>query len=170
MDVRPDRAQRRSPAGVRRIVTQLGQQHQPMRSVWRHLTLQQSPFRYSIAQNVWASFTCLPATNAGLVMVTLDGRPYAIGGTNGVDYFSTTYAHNGAAWLARAPMPMARMSVAAVTLSNTVVLVCGGHDASVVYALCHEYSSTLDVWMPVLPLTQTRTQATMVKYDGDSAV
>ena len=60
------------------------------------------------------------------------------------------------------------MQVAAVALSNTVALICGGQDTSGNnYAQCYKYSSVLDAWTQVSPLTGIRMGGRMVTYHGE---
>lgn len=65
---------------------------------------------YMAGSNMWTQFASFPAPIANFAMVTLQGRVYALGGTNGTDAVSTVYAFDttNKVWTALAAMPEAR--------------------------------------------------------------
>ena len=81
------------------------------------------------------------------------------------------YCFNGVAWVARSPMPTARQSISAITLSANVALVCGGKNwvsgTPTLHSLCHEYAHAANTWTPAPPLVLARAYASLAWYQGE---
>jgi len=130
---------------------------------------------YTPVNNTWTTFASLPAAVTHFAMVTLlkcvgnGGQPFVFGGKSwaGRTKVDSVYAymHNTSEWRARASMPTALDSHAALQIDHAIALVCGGYNGRVQSA-CNMYHATDDVWSPASTMNAARHSHGMAVYNG----
>lgn len=102
----------------------------------------------------WYEGEPMPTARAGLAVVALRGRIYAIGGFDGVNWLGTVEAYDPAAdtWETRSPMPTPRDAMAAVAFGGHIH-VLGGNTPNGPTAAHEIYDPAADAWTtgPALP-------------------
>jgi N-acetylneuraminic acid mutarotase len=119
---------------------------------------------YSPGTNSWAYLASMRTARGALTAVTgPDGRIYAIGGsTTGVKGTSSptntveAYTPSTNSWATVAPMPTARMNLAAATGPDGRIYVIGGGNGSTCCNTVEAYNPTTNSWAAVASLATAR--------------
>ena len=79
------------------------------------------------ADAAWTSMTNMPTARAGLGVAVVNGKIYAIGGTDGISSLNTNEQFNPFTnqWTSEAPMPTARSDFAIAVLNNEIYVIGG---------------------------------------------
>ena len=111
--------------------------------------------RYDPADNAWSLVAALSTTRFALALAVLDGKLYAMGGSNalGPSALNSVEVYDPAAnaWSAVAPMKTARLGHGAAVADGKIWVVGGGRQSS---AECYDPAS--NTWTEVAPMSQER--------------
>ena len=118
----------------------------------------------NIGVTSWANITSLPIALRDLVMVTLQGNAYVIGG-NG-DTTSVRMYDGVSVWVAKATMSPGRYAHAALALDDDRALVCGGYAPSTIVNTCVIYTASTDTWTTAPAMAQARNRFNLVMSEG----
>jgi hypothetical protein len=133
---------------------------------------------YTPGNDTWNTFPSLPVHLRQLAMLTLDsgfggGQPFVFGGrTNvGTSNVNTVYTFEDGAWRARAHMPHALFSHAAVQVDNSTAMVCGGWNSSpAMQSDCYLYNAKTDEWIATAKMNTARAGHGMAVYNSTAHV
>jgi len=124
---------------------------------------------FDVTKATWTASTALPATVAYHAMVSLNGRPFVLGGYSGLGGtpYNNVYSLDGTTWTARKSMPIGLFDHAAVALDANSILVCGGFALPhTVLGACNTYDATADAWTAGKPLKKERFAHGLALYKG----
>ena len=114
----------------------------------------------------WTNITPLPAGIWGLAMVTLLGKAYVFGGSNGTSSQTSVSMYDDVSvWVAKAAMSPGRYGHAALALDDDRALVCGGNSTTVV-STCDIYTASTDTWTTAPNMAQGRASFNLVMSEG----
>jgi len=126
---------------------------------------------FDVTKSMWAASTALPALIAYVVLVSLNGRPFVLGGYSAIGgtAYNNVYSLDNATWTARASMPLKLFDHAAVALDANTILACGGFTLPhTVVPDCNMYDATSDAWTAGKPLKKARFAHGQAFYKGRS--
>jgi len=112
----------------------------------------------------WTNITSLPIVARDLRMVTLNGNPFAMGGTG--DSTSVQMYDGVSVWTSKAAMSPGRIGHAALALDNDRALVCGGSAPSSVSNTCVIYTASTNVWTTAPAMAQARNIFNLIMSDS----
>ncbi len=117
----------------------------------------------------WTPITSLPSALYNVVMVTLLGKAYVIGGDNGGGSPQTPVSmYDGVStWTSKASVSPGREGHRALALDNDRVLVCGGYSpVPTVVNTCNIYTASTNTWTNASAMAQTRHYFNLVMSEG----
>src|SRR5712691_10788973 len=115
-------------------------------------------FIYNPSQNLWQEARSMPTTRAALSAQFIDGKLYAVGGTNtGPLNVNEAYDPVTNTWTEKAPMPTARQHVASAVV-NGKLYVIGGRTAGKGSNLGNNevYDPKANTWSELAPMPTSR--------------
>lgn len=98
-------------------------------------------------EDYWATMTEMPTVRSGLGVAVVDGKIYAIGGSDGDSQLDTNemYDPETDTWVSKQPMPTAR-SRFGITVFENKIYVIGGANASMFTDANEVYDPATDTW------------------------
>jgi hypothetical protein len=111
----------------------------------------------------WTSIASLPTNFDTFEMVTLNGMPFAIGGSTNP---TAMYALDTGSWVMKGSLSPGRYGHAAVALDTDRVLVCGGIVSSTAVNTCNIYTVSTDVWTTAHPMAHIRSDFNLIMSDS----
>jgi len=99
------------------------------------------------AEDSWTTLTEMPTARSGLGVAVVDGKIYAIGGSDGNSHLDTNEMYDPATntWVSKQPMPTAR-SRFGITVFENKIYVMGGANASRFTDANEVYDPATDTW------------------------
>ena len=125
--------------------------------------------RYDLATKSWEEVAPMGTARQAHSMAVLDGKPFAVGGSNGDDgWLSSVERYDPAAnaWEAVAPMAAARRGFTVAVLDGKLYAV-GGQDAGCnALSSVERYDPATDAWEAVAPIATARYSHAVTVLDG----
>jgi len=128
---------------------------------------------YFPAKNKWTAMAPMPTARHGLAVAAVTGMIYALGGSNSSPSspgsggtLDTNEAYNTTTdiWVTKAPMPTARVGLAAAT-TNGKVYVIGG-EYSTEFAANEVYNPATNTWAVMAPMPTARSLLAATAVNG----
>ncbi len=123
---------------------------------------------YDLMSHTWFSLSLdMPGPRYHHGCVTLGGKMYVIGGTDGTTYCNTVFCLDlkTLTWAELAPMRYRRCFVATVVCRDNIYAM-GGHDGTTSLKTCERFDPSSNSWTDLPDMIDCRSEASAVVADG----
>jgi N-acetylneuraminic acid mutarotase len=119
-------------------------------------------------ENSWTIKKSMPTARGGLGVAVVNGKIYAIGGSNDDTHLDTTEEYNPATdtWTSKSPMPTARSGFAVAVYQNKIYCIGGTTGDSGFTGATEVYDPATDTWQTKLSMPTPRADLCASVADG----
>lgn len=125
-------------------------------------------FAYDVTSNSWSLKAPLGTGRSGLAVATVDGKIYAIGGSNCATTFKTTEVYDPLTntWTGVADLPSQRVFAASGTVNGFIYVISGSDGVTGLTNTNYKYDPASNTWSEAAPIPTARYLSAAGVVDG----